>query len=173
MDKVTWRVTLVLFSVIWLFIAAINVLSPEATQVPLRIVQEAKDAALISQVEIRADEMVIRLNQVVNIRLEVGQIRTQVISTARNDSTIKLEKDLVREGIGEIRLERTAPKRRGEWIFGVLLTGGIILLIIKAKRDRKNGSIRQQMADLKGSLDRGEIGNEEYTQKMNDLSPYL
>ena len=64
-------------------------------------------------------------------------------------------------------------QRRGDWVFIAFLVAGFAILIVKAKRDLRGGSVRQQIADLKDAFDRGEIDRDEFERKINDLTPYL
>ena len=87
MDKATWKVTLILFTLIWLCVLVINVFRTEATRVPKGVVQQVKDSGLIDEAIIGPTEIVFTLKEPISIRLEVGQVRTGVISIIRNDST--------------------------------------------------------------------------------------
>ena len=173
MEKATRKVTLILFSLIWVCIILINILRSEATQVPTDVAQRVLDSGLVLKAEIGPSEIVFRLKQRINIRLEVGQVRTQVIETVRSESVAHLEQKLFEEGIGVIVTERDRPLISGEWVFLAFLVAGIGTLVVKAKKDRRHGSVRQQIADLKSALDQGEIEQEYYSKKVNDLTPYL
>ena len=173
MDKATWKVTLILFSLIWLCVLVINVFRTEATRVPQSIVQQVKDSGLIEEATIGPTEIVFTLKEPISIRLEVGQVQTEVISTIRNDSTSQLIHDLSADGVIIHISENAEPAARGDWVFIAFLVAGFAILIVKAKRDLRGGSVRQQIADLKDAFDRGEIDRDEFTRKINDLTPYL
>ena len=173
MEKATKKVTLILFSLIWLCIILINILRSEVTQVPTDVAQKVVDSGLVLKAEIGPKEIIFRLKQPINIRLEVGHVRTQAIEIFRSDSAAHLERKLVVEGIGVVVAERDRPSIRGEWIFLAFFIAGIGTLVVKARRDRRHGSIRQQIADLKNSLDQGEIDQEEYSRRIHELTPYL
>ena len=173
MEKATKKVTLILFSLIWFCIILINILRSEATQVPTDIAQKVVDSGLVLKAEIGPKEIVFRLKEPINIRLEVGQVRTQAIVIVRSDSATNIERKVFEEGIGVVVVERDRPLIRGDLVFLAFFIAGIGTLVVKARRDRRHGSIRQQIADLKSSLDRGEIEQEEYSRRINDLTPYL
>ena len=173
MDKATWKVTLILFTLIWLCVLVINVFRTEATRVPKGVVQQVKDSGLIDEAIIGPTEIVFTLKEPISIRLEVGQVRTGVISTIRNDSTSHLEHSLSEDGVSVHISENAEPAARGEWVFIAFLVAGFAILIIKAKQDLRGGSVRQQIADLKDAFDRGEIDEDEFTRKISDLTPYL
>jgi len=173
MDKATWKVTLILFTLIWLCVLVINVFRTEATRVPKGVVQQVKDSGLIDEAIIGPTEIVFTLKEPISIRLEVGQVRTGVISIIRNDSTSHLEHSLSEDGVSVHISENAEPAARGEWVFIAFLVAGFAILIIKAKKDLRGGSVRQQIADLKDAFDQGEIDKDEFTRKINDLTPYL
>ena len=173
MDKATLKVALILFSLIWLCVLVINVFRTDATRVPQSIVQQVEDSGLISEAIIGPTEIVFTLKEPISIRLEVGQVRTGVISTIRNDSTSHLERRLSKDGVSVHISESAEPAARGEWVFIAFLVAGFAILILKAKKDLRGGSVRQQIADLKDAFDRGEIDRDEFTRKVNDLTPYL
>ncbi len=173
MEKATKKVTFILFSLIWLCIILINLLRSEATQVSTDIAQRVLDSGLVLKAEISSNKIFFRLNERINIRLEIGQVRTQAIEIVRANSTINLERKLLEEGLGVVVSESDRPLIRGDLVFLAFFIGGIGILIGKAIKDRRYGSIRKQIADLKSSLDRGEIEQEEFSRKVNDLTPYL
>ena len=173
MEKTTKKVTLILFSLIWFCIILINLLRSEATQVPTDIAQKVVDSGLVLNAEIGPTEIVLRLKEPINVRLEVGQVRTKAIVIVRSDTAIHLEKKLIDEGLGVVVAERDRPSIRGDWVFLAFFIAGIGTLVVKAISDRRHGSIRQQIADLKSSLDQGEIDQEEFSRRINDLTPYL
>ena len=173
MDKATWKVTLILFSLIWLCVLVINVFRTEATRVPQSIVQQVKDSGLIEEATIRPTEIIFLLKEPISIRLEVGQVQTEVISTIRNDSTAQLINGLNEDGVIVHISEKAEPAARGDWVFIAFLVAGFAILIVKAKRDLRGGSVRQQIADLKDAFDRGEIDRDEFTRRINDLTPCL
>ena len=173
MEKATKKVTLILFSLIWFCIILINILRSEVTLVPTHVAQKVVDSGLVLKAEIGHRDIVFRLKEPIKIRLEVGHVRTQAIEIFRNDSAAPLERKLVEKGIGVVVAERDRPSIRGDWVFLAFFIAGIGTLVVKARRDRRHGSIRQQIADLKSSLDQGEIEQEEYSRRINDLTPYL
>ena len=173
MEKATKKVTIILFSLIWLCIILINLLRSEASHVPTDLAQRILDSGLVLKAEIGPNKILFRLKKVINIRLEIGQVRTQAIEIIRSNSTINIERELLEGGLGVVISESDKPLMHGDLIFLAIFIGGIGILVVKATKDRTHGSIRQQIADLKGSLDRGEIGQEEFSRKVNDLTPYL
>ena len=173
MEKTTKKVTLILFSLIWFCIILINLLRSDVTQVPTDIAQKVLDSGLVLNAEMGPKEIVFRLKEPINIQLEVGQVRTQAIVIVRSDTVTHLEKKLVEEGLGVVVAERDRPLIRGDWVFLAFFIGGIGTLVVKARSDRRHGSIRQKIDDLKSSLDRGEIEQEEFSRRINDLTPYL
>ena len=173
MEKTTKKVTLILFSLIWLCIILINLLRSEASQVPTDIAQRILDSGLVSKAEIGPNNILFRLKERINIRLEVGRVRTQAIEIVRSNSTLIIERKLLEEGLGVVVSESDKPLIRGDLVFLAFFVGGTGILVVKATKNRRHGSIRQQIADLKISLDRGEIEQEEFSRKVNDLTPYL
>tara|TARA_B100000575_G_C22849099_1_gene496978 strand:- start:2 stop:523 length:522 start_codon:yes stop_codon:yes gene_type:complete len=173
MEKATKKVTFILFSLIWLCIILINLLRSEATQVSTDIAQRVLDSGLVSKAEIRPNKIFFRLKERINIRLEIGQVRTQAIEIVRSNSTTNTERKLLEDGLGVVVSESDRPLIRGDLVFLAFFIAGIGTLVVKARKDRRHGSIRQKIADLKSSLDRGEIEQEEFSRKVNDLTPYL
>ena len=173
MEKTTKRVTLILFSLIWICIILINLLRSEASQVPFDIAQRVLDSDLVLKAEIGPNKILFRLKERINIRLEIGHVRTQAIEIIRSNLTTDTERKLLEDGLGVVVSESDSPLIRGDLVFLAFFIAGIGILVVKARKDRRHGSIRQQIADLKSLLDRGEIEQEEFSRKVNDLTPYL
>ena len=173
MEKATKKVTLILFSLIWLCIILINLLRSEASHVPNDIAQKVLDSGLVLKAEIGPNKILFRLKERINIRLEVGQVQTQAIEIVRSNSTTNMEIELFEEGLGVVVSESDRPLIRGDLVFLAFFILGLGILVIKARKDRIQGSIRQQIADLQSSLDRGEIEQEEFSKKVKELTPYL
>lgn len=171
MNRETWCVTAVLMALMVLCIVAINWVPQQEVQVPTSTLGELDRAGLVEQVRLGPQKLVVTLRELVSIRTQEGRLRTRMVGSQRSDSTRALERAWEERGIVELAAERSDPVK-GEWLFIGMLVAGLCFVVVKAYRDRRDGSVRKRIEDLKKEYERGLIGEEEYSRRLSELIPY-
>lgn len=173
MNGETWKATLVLLGLMSLSILAINLVPQQETLVPLATLRALEEAGLVGEVQAGPEELSVLLTEAVSIRSERARMRTNAVRLVRSDSTRTFEKIWADRGILIFSPEGARAPMRGEWVLIGLLVAGCSFAVIKAQRDRRNGSIRKQIEDLKSAYDCGAIDESEYSKRLAELTPYM
>ncbi len=173
MNRETWKVTLALLAVMALCVIAINMVPQREAYIPATTGQALDEAGLVERVHIWPGELVVDLSEAVSIRSGGDRIRTRSVGLMRSDSTRTLEEKWDELGLIESTHEAPREHTDGGVIFVVLLGVGLTFVVLKARKDHRDGSVRKQIEDLKRAYDRGDLSENEYSQRLAELMPQL
>ncbi len=167
-----WKFALLLAALLWGIILLINWAGPASIPISVQQLLALEETGNIRAVKLYRDRMVVQLHMPVFIRTEDEQVRGDQVAISRELLGRGEIGRWIDRGATEIE-EGLFESWSGEIAISFFILVGIAFIVQQIRQDRSTGLPRRRIKELDEAYRAGQIGEEDYRKRLDELLPEL